>query len=61
MKPRLSVLSLVVILVLAMGTVAVACGGGEALSLEEYCQRLEAINDHAEERSDELQEEYEDK
>jgi len=45
-KPRLFVPLVAAALVLAFGTVAVACGGGngDGLTLEEYFQRLEALS-----------------
>ncbi len=57
MKSKLSVLYFLVILVVALGSAAVACGGGGQLSLEEYLQRLEAARDDASQRSEELAEE----
>ena len=51
MKTRLLPLALIVALLLAFGVVAAACGGdGEALTLEEYFQQLEQLNQDVDER-----------
>ena len=61
MKRRLFVPLLIAALVLALGTLAAACGGGgdgRQLSLEEYLQRLETARASASQRSDALGEEF---
>ena len=56
MKPRLFVPLVAAALVLAFGTVAVACGGGngDGLTLEEYFQRLEALSTDYDQRGNAL-------
>jgi hypothetical protein len=57
---RLIVPSLIVTLLLALGTVTGACGGGEKLTLEEYFQQMQAITAEAVEEADALDEQIDD-
>ena len=54
MKRRLFVSLFIAALVLALGTIAAACGGGGALSLQEYFQKLDAVQNDAAARSEAL-------
>ena len=51
---KLLALPVIVVLLLALGTIAGACGGGEKLTLDEYFQELEAILDESVEKNDAL-------
>ena len=54
MKPRLFVLLFIAVLLLALGTIAAACGDDDELTLEEYFQRVEGLSDEADERFEPL-------
>jgi len=50
MKPHLFVLLVIAALLLALGSIAAACGGDDELTLEEYFQRIDALFNEADER-----------
>jgi hypothetical protein len=58
MKARFAPLALIITLLItlvAVGVVVVELTGGGTLTIEEYFQRLQALNDAADERSEELE------
>jgi hypothetical protein len=57
MKTRLVPLALIAVLVLAFGAIVAACDGDDALTLEEFFQRLEQVADEFEADSAPLEEE----
>ncbi len=60
MTARFLTLALITTLLLALGVAAAACGGGGggALTIEEYFQQLQALNDATDEHSEELEEAF---
>ena len=57
MTPRLPVPLFATLLLMALGTIAAACGDG-GLTLEKYLQQVEAADDEAEARSDALEDQF---
>jgi len=59
MKPRLFVFLVIVALLLALGSIVAACGGNGGLTLEEYFQRIDALDEGIEDEATRLGEEFE--
>ena len=57
MKTRLVPLAVIAVLVLAFGAIAAACDGDDALTLEEFFQRMEEVGDEFKADSAPLEEE----
>ena len=61
MNIRVLRLAFIAVLLLAFGAIAAACdGGGDPLTIQEYFEALETLSDDLNERSDALDEQFED-
>lgn len=59
MKPHLFLILFSAALLLALGTIAAACGDGNELTLEQYFQRIDALGNDLDEELNRLNEEFE--